>query len=96
MPEIFFEFFFENFLDFFSVFRNFRQILEDLGFFGRQNQVPGGILLRMGGFSGPYEAWRPRPGSSGPRTVFRPGPSYARFLVFLEAWILSGLKDLLF
>ena len=28
-------------------------------------------------------------GSSGPRTAPRPGPSYARFLVFLEAWILS-------
>ena len=29
----FFEFFFENFSIFFSVFRNFRQILEELGFF---------------------------------------------------------------
>ena len=50
-------FFFENFSDLFLFSHNFRQILEDLGFFGRQNRVPGGILLRMGGFSGPYEAW---------------------------------------
>ena len=38
---------------FFSVFRYFRQILEDLGIFGRQNQLPGGILLQMVKFSGP-------------------------------------------
>ena len=31
----------------FSVFRNFRQILEELGFFGRQNQVPRWILLQI-------------------------------------------------
>ena len=31
-------------------------------------------------------------GSSDPRTAPRPGPSYARFLVFLEAWILSVWK----
>ena len=30
--------------------------------------------------------------SSGPRTAPRAGPSYARFLVFLEAWILSVWK----
>ena len=41
------------FSDFFSVFRYFRQILEDLGIFGRQNQLPGGILLQMVKFSGP-------------------------------------------
>ena len=35
-----------------------RWILEELGSFWRQNQIPGGFLLRMGGFSGPYEAWR--------------------------------------
>ena len=43
---------------FFFDFHDFRQILEDLVNFGRQNQVPRGILLRMDGFSGPYEAWR--------------------------------------
>ena len=54
------DFFFRNFFsaefffsDFFSVFRYFRQILEDLGIFGRQNQLPGGILLQMVKFSGP-------------------------------------------
>ena len=31
----------------FSVFRYFRQILEDLGIFRRQNQIPRGILLQM-------------------------------------------------
>ena len=41
-----------------SVFHHFRRILEELGLFWRQNQIPGGFLLRMGGFSGPYEAWR--------------------------------------
>ena len=30
---------------------------------------------------------------SDPPSTERAGPSYARFLVFLEAWILSGLKD---
>ena len=30
--------------------------------------------------------------SSDPRTTPRAGPSYARFLVFLEAWILSVWK----
>ena len=30
--------------------------------------------------------------SSSPRTTPRAGPSYARFLVFLEAWILSVWK----
>ena len=35
-----------------------RWILEELGSFWRQNQIPEGFLLRMGGFSGPYEAWR--------------------------------------
>ena len=41
------------FFRFFLVFHNFRQILEDLGIFGRQNQLPGGILLQMVKFSGP-------------------------------------------
>ena len=31
-------------------------------------------------------------GSSDPRTAPRPRPSYARFSVFLEAWILSAWK----
>ena len=44
---------------FFFDFHDFRQILEDLVNFGRQNQVPRSILLRMDRFSGPYEAWRP-------------------------------------
>ena len=91
----FFEKIFNFFFKFFPVFRNFRRILEELGFFGRQNRVPGGILLLMGGFSGPYEAWRPLPSNSDPKKTQRAGPSYARFLLFLEAWILSGLKDLL-
>ena len=26
-------------------------------------------------------------------SVQRAGPSYTRFLIFLEAWILSGVKD---
>ena len=41
------------FSDFFSVFRYFRQILEDLRIFGRQNQILRGILLQMVKFSGP-------------------------------------------
>ena len=40
------------FSDFFSVFHDFRQILEELGIFGRQNQIPRGILLQMVKFSG--------------------------------------------
>ena len=51
-PIFFFEIFFRIF---FSVFHDFRQILEDLVNFGRQNQVRGGILLRMDRFSGPYD-----------------------------------------
>ena len=41
----------------FSVFHNFRQILEELGIFGRQNQIPGGILLLVVKFSGVQDAW---------------------------------------
>ena len=37
----------ENFADFFSVFRDFRLILEDQGFFGRQNQLAHQILLQI-------------------------------------------------
>ena len=51
-------FFFRKIFGFGSVFHHFRWILEELGLFWRQNQIPGGFLLRMGGFSGPYEAWR--------------------------------------
>ena len=51
-------FFFGKNFGFGSVFHNFRRILEELGLFWRQNQIPGGFLLRMGGFSGPYKAWR--------------------------------------
>ena len=53
--EIFFAIFFRIF---FSVFHRFRQILEELGIFGRQNQIPGGILLQIDKFSGLYDAWR--------------------------------------
>ena len=35
-----------------AVFRNFRQILEELGSFWRQNLIPGGILLQIVKFSG--------------------------------------------
>ena len=70
------EFFFSKmFFGFFFVFHDFRQILEDLVNFGRQNQVPGGILLRMGGFSGPYEAWRPWQGVPTRERLREPGPA---------------------
>ena len=35
------------FLNFFQAFHDFRQILEELGFFGRQNQVARWILLQI-------------------------------------------------
>ena len=44
---------------FFSVFHDFRQILEELGIFGRENQIPGGILLQIDKFSGLYDVRRP-------------------------------------
>ena len=50
MPEIFSK---KNAVEiFFSVFDYFRQILEDLEIFGRQNQLPRGIFLQMVKFSG--------------------------------------------
>ena len=70
------------FLTFFNVlfmifvdFHDFRQILEDLVNFGCQNQVPRGILLRMDGFSGPYEAWRPWRGVPDREQPSEPGPA---------------------
>ena len=42
---------------FFSVFLDFRQILEELGSFGRQNQIPRGISLLVVKFSGVQDAW---------------------------------------
>ena len=41
---------------FFSVFHHSRQILEEIGFFECQNQVPRGILLQMVKFPGLYDA----------------------------------------
>ena len=41
------------FSDFCWGFYYFRQVLEDLGIFGYQNQLPRGILLQVVKFSGP-------------------------------------------
>ena len=52
--------------------------------------------LGLGGLDGDYKGGKIGSGtvtrSSDPPTAERAGPSYARFLVFLEAWILSGLE----
>ncbi len=48
-PKIFFR---KKNSDFFFDFHDFRQIVEDLVNFGRQNQIPRGILLQMVKFSG--------------------------------------------
>ena len=82
--KICFEKFFENFFSknfrncffsFFWVFPYFRQILEEPGIFWGQNRVPRGILLQMGGFSGPYEAWRPWRGVLTREQLREPAPA---------------------
>ena len=45
-------FFSKNIFGFFFDFHDFRQILEDLVNFGRQNRIPRGIVLQMVKFSG--------------------------------------------
>ena len=46
-------FFFEKKIQILEVFHYFRQILEELGIFGRQNRIPRCILLQVVKFSGP-------------------------------------------
>ena len=70
-----FIFFFGKILGFGSVFHHFRRIWKELGLFWRQDKLPPGILLRMGGFSGPYEAWRPRRGVLAQKRLSEPGPA---------------------
>ena len=46
----------------------------------------------LGGIGWDYVGWiqiTKGAGNSEPKKIERAGPSYARFLVFLEAWILS-------
>ena len=92
-PKKFFRIFFSDFLDSdigfssFSVdFGGARLFLTSKSSSWRHFAADGRVLRPVRGLEAVTR-------SSSPKKTERAGPSYARFLVFLEAWILSGLKD---
>ena len=80
-----FRFFFFDFSQFSTDFGGARLFLTSKSGSWRHFAADGRILRPVRGLEAVTS-------NSSPRTGFRPRPSYARFLVFLEAWILSVWK----
>ena len=83
---------FEFFFGFFFVFSSFSADFGGARLFWMSKSSSWGHFAADGRVLRPVRCLEEATTPSSPKKVERAGPSYARFLVFLEAWILTSVK----